>query len=305
MRAQSRNFQHGFTLVEMSIVLVVIALLVGGVMVGQSMIRTAAVQAIPAEKEAYATAIRTFKDRYQFYPGDFPKAIETWGALAADCESSATAGTPLSTATCNGNGDGLIGGMDSRSATNDGFHEMFRAWQHLYNAKLVEDFYDGAYFVSADTTALATGPLRHQFSAAQFGVNAPLSKFSDQSGWNMSTLHGGLERTCDADYETGTIAGNALVFASHISGIYPFNIGMSDGTAKLLSAEEAKGLDLKIDDGLPLTGAVRGIGAGDLTVVGTCFSDTCTAGQDYGVGPSLDTSGNASTSCGLAFMNSY
>ena len=53
--------QRGFTLVEMSIVLVIIALLVAGVLVGQDMINAAAVRSQIAQIEKYNSAVNTFQ----------------------------------------------------------------------------------------------------------------------------------------------------------------------------------------------------------------------------------------------------
>jgi prepilin-type N-terminal cleavage/methylation domain-containing protein len=62
--------QAGFTLVELSIVLVIIGLIVGGVLVGQDMIRAAEIRSTIAQVEKYNTAVNTFRDKYANLPGD-------------------------------------------------------------------------------------------------------------------------------------------------------------------------------------------------------------------------------------------
>lgn len=64
--------QHnlGFSLVELSIVLVIIGLIVGGVLVGQDMIRAAEIRSTIAQVEKYNTAVNTFRDKYANIPGD-------------------------------------------------------------------------------------------------------------------------------------------------------------------------------------------------------------------------------------------
>jgi prepilin-type N-terminal cleavage/methylation domain-containing protein len=59
-----------FTLIEMSIVLVIIGLIVGGVLVGQSLISAAAVRAQISQIERYQTAVNAFRDKYSGLPGD-------------------------------------------------------------------------------------------------------------------------------------------------------------------------------------------------------------------------------------------
>src|ERR1700691_4838931 len=62
--------QSGFTLIELSIVLVIIGLVVGGVLVGQDLIRAAEVRATISQIEKYNTAARTFYGKYGYLPGD-------------------------------------------------------------------------------------------------------------------------------------------------------------------------------------------------------------------------------------------
>ncbi len=67
--AQTR--QKGFTLVEIAIVLVIIGLLLGGVLQGQSLIRSMRVKDIVATAKDLTIASQQFKDRYRYLPGDW------------------------------------------------------------------------------------------------------------------------------------------------------------------------------------------------------------------------------------------
>ena len=67
--------QRGFTLIELSIVLVIIGLVVGGVLVGQDLIRAAQGRAQISQIEKYNTAANTFRDKYGALPGDLTQQI--------------------------------------------------------------------------------------------------------------------------------------------------------------------------------------------------------------------------------------
>lgn len=61
---------RGFTLVELSIVLVIIGLLVGGILAAQSMIQTAKILRLVSDLQQYEIAANNFKTSFKYYPGD-------------------------------------------------------------------------------------------------------------------------------------------------------------------------------------------------------------------------------------------
>lgn len=65
-----RSSRQGFTLVELSIVLVIIGLLIGGVLIGQSLIESARLVSFSQQITSYDIAVGNFKDRYKYWPGD-------------------------------------------------------------------------------------------------------------------------------------------------------------------------------------------------------------------------------------------
>lgn len=103
MLAPSR---HGFTLIELSIVLVIIGLIVGGVMAGKTLIQQAEIRVAASQLEKLETAYRTFQLKYECIPGDCLNATDYFGlnyvVVAAGCPPSGGAGNG------NGNGDGFI-----------------------------------------------------------------------------------------------------------------------------------------------------------------------------------------------------
>ena len=64
--------KKGFTLVELSIVLVIIGLLIGGILVAQSMIDSSKVSSFVAQIQQADAAVASFKDRFRYLPGDAP-----------------------------------------------------------------------------------------------------------------------------------------------------------------------------------------------------------------------------------------
>ena len=124
--AASRPGEAGFTLVELSIVLVIIGLIIGGVLKGQEMIESARLKSLMSQIESYRAAHNTFRDKYASLPGDFG-------------DGQAALGTPLgitwSTPVCDGSdnacdGDGVLDGTETTQ-------ENLLYWQHLAAANLI------------------------------------------------------------------------------------------------------------------------------------------------------------------------
>lgn len=135
----------GFTLVEISIVIVIIALIVGGIIVGQDLVRAAQLRQVTKEFEQYITVINTFKTKYNCLPGDCPSAT----ALGLGS---------------NGNGDGSWG-------TNDGdYSEMYKIWPHLAAADLISGSFTGLVDI---------GP-----GGGTPGLNIPQSTI-ESAGWGV------------------------------------------------------------------------------------------------------------------------
>ncbi|MAR56591.1 MAG: hypothetical protein CMM93_05355 [Rickettsiales bacterium] len=224
MSFKQPEIRRGFSLVELSIVLVILGLLTGGILTGQSLIRAAELRSIVTEYQRYQTAARSFQDKYFSIPGDMRNAESFWGtshANNATCSTTAAVGT----ATCNGDGDGII--EPSLRA-----NERFRFWQHLANAGLIEGTYTGIEGSSGNT------------NHAVGGTNAPTSKIS-MGVWHMQNPCGNCTLTANPSMSDGK-HGNIFIIGGGTVANSP--------SIKILSAEEAWNIDTKIDDGHASTG---------------------------------------------------
>jgi len=136
-------FTAGFTLIELSIVLVIIGLIVGGILVGQDLIRAAGVRAQITQIEKYHTAVNTFYGKYGYLPGDIPDpAASSFGFLARG------------TLPGQGDGNGIIEGTNGLTGPNFGTYQqtgetpMF--WRDLSTANLI----DGNFATAGPATQL-------------------------------------------------------------------------------------------------------------------------------------------------------
>ena len=129
---QTRN-SHGFSLVELAIVLVILGLLIGGILAGRSLIRASELRAVSSDISRYTASLYAFRDKYFALPGDFTLAKSVWSSCLDQTNNP-----------CNGDGSGRIDYDVNCSLTSTRNLETFRAWQHLAYAGLVEGSYDTA-----------------------------------------------------------------------------------------------------------------------------------------------------------------
>lgn len=232
--------QDAFSLVELSIVLVILGLLTGGILGGQSLIRAAELRSVTTEYNQYLTAFNTFRSKYFALPGDMRNAVQFWGQ-ATNCPGTTAQGTTDGT-TCNGDGNGRI------ENTNPDSNEWFRSWQHLANAGLIQGVYNGV-----------TGS-GHANWHAVIGTNVPPSKYPG-SGWTLRWL--GDFAGDDQLYAGGY--GHMMIFGGQSADIFTY--------APTLAPEQAWNIDTKFDDGMPGTGTLVAFWWDDGCTQATSFTD--------------------------------
>ncbi len=114
------NGKSGFTLIELSIVLVIIGLIVGGILIGQSLIHEAQLRSVVSDVQKYETTLNAFRLKYNGLPGDFAHATDFFGV-----------------ATANGNGDEVWDPGTDPGTTNEQTH----VWEQLSLANMTPGRY--------------------------------------------------------------------------------------------------------------------------------------------------------------------
>ena len=237
LQQQRLSTEHGFTLVEIAIVLVIIGLLVGGILKGQEMINSARARHLADLTNDIPAAYYGFIDRYNRVAGD-------WDGAAA----TVALGVPV------GNGGNNNGRIDNPTGAN-AFVEPNALWEQLAKAGFIE----GAY---AGDSATPTTTSNH----------TPLNAFN-----NVVILG----RT--ADYRD---LGTPAVRLHLILG-------------RGIPVDIARETDIKLDDGLPLTGTLRLANDDPGNVFGTLGSGD-SACLDGGTSE-YDIAGDAQD-CNLVFL---
>lgn len=215
---QHRTTQFAFSLVELSIVLVILGLLTGGILGGQALIRAAEMRAIGTDLERYQIATHIFRDKYFALPGDMSNAYAFF-STDPSCTTNTTV-TATNPNACNGNGNGLLDYDNG---------EMYEFWYHLSISGLIEGKYSGWFY-----------PQNPPFNSLEPGRNAPFSKAGKGTffvAYNYPLSWRG--------YATGDInSSRNRISYGELTG------------SRVLNAGEAWNIDKKLDDGKPGSGNV-------------------------------------------------
>ena len=223
----------GFTLIEIAIVCVIIGIIVGGIVVGNDLIKSAGARKVVAQYTQFETATKAFEEKYQTTPGDITTQEATQIGFAPTTRGSTDADTVK-------HGNGWIesgGGADLKHSgivsltsktqfqlgINLGYESLLY-WQDLATANLI----DGSFrsLTSDDTSAVNITP-------ANVDKFLPASKMGSGAHWSI--------------IGSGVLRRNFYVLHA---------VSNTSAHAASLSPTEAFRLDSKIDDGRPASGAV-------------------------------------------------
>lgn len=221
--------KNGFTLIELSIVLVIIGLVTGGITLGRHLIRSAELKALVSSIREYETALNAFKLKYNEIPGDLP----------ADMASSLNWNARSGADGC-GDGDGKLEGVVGYP-TRVGGCEATLFWSDLADAGFISGNYD---------TANGSDPPSSQVDSG-FDDYYPPSKYgagTNVVAWGGSKILGGNGMVKD---KTITLS---ILRIKHIRTDGFIKTGRT--SMSYMPVHDMHGVDVKIDDGLPITGKV-------------------------------------------------
>ena len=210
-----KSSQSGFTLVELSIVLVIIGLIVGGVLAGQTLIVAAKIRAQMTQLDQFDAGINAFRGKYDCLPGDCQAAQAPVDSTGASTKATSSAGTI---------GDGTI---DFQLASGVG-DESTVAWHQMQIAGVV-----GGSF----TPTAAGANFTDSFPAGKAGGSVVLGGTGGTHYYMLGTVKNATPTTFVASISANTAAaidkkrddglpltGVVLAYGLAAGGVTPVNV---------------------------------------------------------------------------------
>ncbi len=296
--------QAGFTLVEMSIVLVIIGLIIGGVLVGRDLINAATIRSQISQIEKYNAAVNTFRGKYGYLPGDIPNA-QAFGFSA----SGSYAGS--------GDGDGVIESPQCASGAytpQPVFQDTGEAptvWVDLSQAGLISGGFN---------TASRTSQLNSDLIGSAIGTFFPQAAIGQGNYVYVWSQGAATAASPTGDGQTllnyfGVSKVSKVLDCSNGGYIY---WDLTNGSNEGMTVAQAYAIDSKMDDGNPITGRVTASGLMYGNYPGwaavrfflftqpvnpsatTCFDDSNTVGSPWKY--SMQVNNGAGLNCALSFQ---
>jgi prepilin-type N-terminal cleavage/methylation domain-containing protein len=255
---------EGFTLVELSIVIIIIGFLIAGIAAGNSLIKQSALSSVVLDMQGFQTAYNNFVLRYSAVPGDMVNAENYWPYDGA---------TPcsVSQSQCNGDGDGVIR-----------IEETYGTWKQLSLANMI----------NASVPAMPDNWRAMMLCSLEVGVSVPASKVSGAGYIMIGPFVNSIFNDCSHQIGVGPVG-----YATHpweddgfTNAVFIAKDGSGQGLGiSALTSVDAFNLDAKIDDGAinssnnPVgaqSGKFRSVTGSDLSLLGSM----CTIGSHLGGG---------------------
>lgn len=295
---QNIQSQRGFTLVELSISIVIAGLLIGGVLAGRSWVDNSKITSTISQVQSYTNAVSLFRQYYTATPGDLyraglrlPGCPGVNGAACNPIETPFVVGYPWydpvgnPTATT---GDGKIGDPNWNAAygapastttggllgATDVDSERYLFWTHLLQASMISGVTLDGQYAAIPLELGKTSPT----TASGGGFIVGYSK--DGAPGITPKGPGALQEVPP----TSGVSGMVIVQVVDPKLALPTTAGLLP-----LTPGRAAQIDRKADDGLPGTGFIQAYG-----VSATCFAskplvstarlyDETTRSQDCGL----------------------
>lgn len=304
-----KEYKKSFTIFEMSIVISVLAILIGVLLTGRQIVDRANLQRVIFEIDYYKKALTLFRDTYDVYPGNMDeetcmKYVEFSQINTDDGNVDVGAYCKESRADSNGYGrvnDGFV--SSSLLATSERWTSFLNGMRFMQTAKIINEvetdissdelkngYYSDVEKGPWDTTCkdcISYDNVRRTQAKTSFDSNGAVTiggilldsakedsyKLNFIRGSNNSTGESNGHELYDRNVQRIVNSQNALFLYRNTPASMDSSYGSGSLATGILTAKLANQLDVKLDDGRPGSGIIIALKNGYIKASGLTDAD--------------------------------
>lgn len=223
--AASTRSSAGFSIMEVSMVVAAFALMIAGILIGQSILESSRLKRDIGLIQQVISGAKTFEEKYEFLPGDLPN-------------HSAFFTSPLIPPLVGGNGDNRVGAATGGAGNYTAYCAAGCAGDQGYESSIF-------WLELAESNMVPLTPFRFSDavmdvnSFAREGIGYPLVQSSQSFGLSITSVPGQLANVLLYGVQQQTAGQQAVINGTQTNSKY------------------ARFIDMKIDDGKPRSGIVQ------------------------------------------------
>ena len=291
MKKTFSSKKSAFSLIELSIVLIIIGLLIAGITGGASLIKSSELRSVMSEAKSYQVAVNSFYTQYDSYPGDTDISVGSNSTFAGNRNNQ----IQYTTATGFEGVDAWqdlrdIGAIDLNLSITATSAQTFTPITNLPGSKIKGGGWAFDYNISSlQNVVVLTGKTK----SVTPGVLATNTTLVNNHFNKLSASTSGTSAlTCP----TIPAANTADVYctASGVNfpgGLVPFTTPANNAALEVISAPDAYSIDSKVDDGKANSGTVLAVNTKANAVADNCSGSENSA-SSYSKAPATATKGS-------------
>ena len=302
MKKTFSSKKSAFSLIELSIVLIIIGLLIAGITGGASLIKSSELRSVMSEAKSYQVAVNSFYTQYDSYPGDTDIAVGSNSVVTGNRNNQiqyAVSDGKNASGTTVAIFEGVdawqdlrdIGAIDLNLSITATSPQTFTPITHIPGSKIKGGGWAFDYNISSlQNVVVLTGTTKSVTPAAPGSTTTLVNNhFVIQGTGGVTALSCGTDVYC------------ANTTVNFPGGLTPFAATPVNNAAKeVISAPDAYSIDSKVDDGKANSGTVLAVNTKANLAADNCSGSNATFGTATSYDRYQTPNGNKKV-CALSF----
>lgn len=302
MKKTFSSKKSAFSLIELSIVLIIIGLLIAGITGGASLIKSSELRSVMSEAKSYQVAVNSFYTQYDSYPGDTDIAVGSNSVVTGNRNNQiqyAVSDGKNASGTATAIFEGVdawqdlrdIGAIDLNLSITATSAQTFTPITHIPGSKIKGGGWAFDYNISSlQNVVVLTGTTKSVTAAAPGSTTTLVNNH-----FAIGTTGGTTALACTGD----VYCANTTV--NFPGGITPYaNTPLSNAAKEVISAPDAYSIDSKVDDGKANSGTVLAVNTKANLAADNCSGSNATFGTATSYDRYQTPNGNKKV-CALSF----